>query len=390
MGKITRYKFKCIFYKILFNQKKVKKYINKIDQCNKKIDELNQIKAQGIARYEENKKLMRNLLKYKNNKQYLLTCFVITYNQKDLISKCLDSLLEQDTSYPYLIKILDDGSSDGTLEICWKYAKKNPDKIEVCTVSKNSTGKLLTVCLERLSTKYFCCIDGDDFWCCKNKIQIALDFLEKNPDYTNYVHDTCVYDTKSKIERSNVHFYEPNKNYKDSISMDNFFYIHLSSRIHKNILDFKDKYKNIRKRDRILWYLLLEAGKTYYDDKMLAVYNLSPKGIHANMHSSLQRLSRILILYNVNKFLNFKYDDSFTKQAQSKFLVKSKKIFGKYIGWKIFILKLKYFDRFRIIFKVLRSFCIKYQNDYKNVLCCTSDYQKNELKIIERVRSELQ
>ena len=270
-----------------------------------KIEFFNNLKEKiSIEKYKQRRQILSELKKYRENKEYLLTCYVITYNQEKTIKKCIDSILEQETHYPYLIKILDDGSTDGTFDICLEYAKKYPERVELHTVLHNSGGKMLTVAYEDIETKYFCRIDGDDYWCDSSKIQISLDFLEKNEDYVAYAHDTGMYNTYTKKMTSNIHCWEPNKNIADEISYDNFFYIHVSSRIHRNVLDFKHKYKHFRKRDRVLWYLFLDVGKVYYDDRIMAVYVINSNGFYNKMPLRFQQLSRWLMCYRMNKFFN--------------------------------------------------------------------------------------
>ena len=48
----------------------------------------------------------------------------------DSIAKALESVLKQETKYPYEIWLCEDCSTDGTLMICNDYAKRYPDKIK--------------------------------------------------------------------------------------------------------------------------------------------------------------------------------------------------------------------------------------------------------------------
>jgi len=45
---------------------------------------------------------------------------IVTYNQKDFVYQCLESLLDQKTNFDYEILITDDFSTDGTREILKK------------------------------------------------------------------------------------------------------------------------------------------------------------------------------------------------------------------------------------------------------------------------------
>ena len=53
--------------------------------------------------YNERKKQLEELKKYRFNNDYILTCYVVTYNQQEIIEKCLKSLLEQKTQYKYFV-----------------------------------------------------------------------------------------------------------------------------------------------------------------------------------------------------------------------------------------------------------------------------------------------
>lgn len=354
----------------------------------RKISFYNQKKEEELLkRYQEKELQLKKLQKFRDNKQYILTIYVITYNQKGLIKKCLDSLLEQKTQYSYIIKILDDASDDGTFEICLDYAKKYPEKVELHTFCHNSHGKGLTIAYENIETKYFCRIDGDDYWCNENKLQIAIDFLEKHPEYVTYAHDTALLDLNTNISKSNIHDYEPNKNITNEISFDNFFYIHVCSRIHRNVLDFKNKYKNVRKRDRILWYLLLDAGKAFYDDRIMAVYSIG-QGFHNKQHEYFKSLSRKYICYKTNILLNYKYDKFFTTQIKDSRLIRLKNIFKAKLGWFIYIWSVKNLDILSFYVKSLKQYFADVKEQKYKTERYTGNFIKEDFKEIEQARKE--
>lgn len=56
-----------------------------------------------------------------------ITVCVPVYNVKPYLRECLDSIFSQD--YPYFsVVIIDDGSTDGSGEICDEYVAKNPQR----------------------------------------------------------------------------------------------------------------------------------------------------------------------------------------------------------------------------------------------------------------------
>ncbi|MCR4623434.1 MAG: glycosyltransferase [Alphaproteobacteria bacterium] len=131
-----------------------------------------------------------------------ITIIMATYNKSEYITEALDSVFMQETSYSYRIIVADDCSTDNTVEIVRQYQKKYPNKIVLLTSEKNQKlYRNLLRAYEITKTDYFCILDPDDFWIDKHKIQKALDFLEKNSEFTIYVTNTYILTPDGKRER---------------------------------------------------------------------------------------------------------------------------------------------------------------------------------------------
>lgn len=123
-----------------------------------------------------------------NKKELQVSILSITYNHAPYIRECLDSLLQQETDFPFEIIIHDDCSTDGTTEIIQEYADKYPDIIiplyeEENQYSKGVRGMFTTYCLPKARGKYIALCEGDDYWIDPFKLQKQVDFLERNPEY---------------------------------------------------------------------------------------------------------------------------------------------------------------------------------------------------------------
>ena len=128
----------------------------------------------------------------------LVSVVVVAYQHVSYITKCLDSILAQQTDFDYEILLGEDESSDGTREICLAYAKKHPKKIklflrsrkDVVYLNGNPIGRFnFLSTLKEASGKYIAICEGDDYWTDKSKLQRQVDCLERNTDLVACFHD---------------------------------------------------------------------------------------------------------------------------------------------------------------------------------------------------------
>lgn len=282
-----------------------------------------------------------------DNISVLLTVIIFTYNHKDSIAKAIDSILEQETTYSYEIWLCDDCSTDGTTVICADYAKKYPNKIKLFTQAVNTYTSKEThveVALKKVNTKYLSLLDGDDVWCDKQKIQIALGFLENNPQYITFAHDTLFNDFVNGTKKSLVHEVYGTE-IQNPVTFKNISYLHISSRIHRNVVRFPEDRD--ASRDIFLFYLFLDKGPLYYYDKIMSVYNITGKGAWSGMSTADVNKANALLQYKLNVFFEYKHDVFFTSRVgETKTLVFLKKIGGRNLGWKLwYILRFYNFIR---------------------------------------------
>ena len=123
----------------------------------------------------------------------LVSITVATYQHVKYIKQFLDGLLMQKTNLLYEVIIGEDGSVDGTQEICKEYAEKYPDKIRLYIrdrrlsqfVAENGKVTRFNGIWNRMSArgKYIAWCEGDDYWTDPLKLQKQVDFLEGHPEY---------------------------------------------------------------------------------------------------------------------------------------------------------------------------------------------------------------
>ena len=287
----------------------------------------------------------------RENDKPLLTAAIFTYNHEKTIERCIRSLVEQETNYPYVIHICDDCSKDGTTAICRKYAKKYPAKIVLFEQKENTFLKPYDETqsfqeIKRINTKYFCIIEGDDCWTDKNKIQIALDFLENNPEYIGFAHDTLQVNEFDKTKLSYVHdIMKYDVKNPVTLGIDAPFFL-TSSRIFRNC-GFKDV--GIWPVDYLVYNYHLAKGPIHYCDKIMAEYTFGYNGTWASLGYMGSDMNG-MFSYKLSRLFSYKHDDYCTEmqkwydthcgQGDKHYLrlLKFKKIFGVKVGWTLWFI----------------------------------------------------
>jgi len=129
-------------------------------------------------------------------KKPLLTVCLITYNHAKFIKQSINSILEQETDFPWQLVIADDYSTDGTRDILKEYQSKHPERVQLILQKKNVGAESnWTDLLAAAQSKYVVYGEGDDYYIDPAKLQKQVDFLEQHPDYAICFHPVnVVYD----------------------------------------------------------------------------------------------------------------------------------------------------------------------------------------------------
>lgn len=263
------------------------------------------------SKFEDNLRRFYNKnYDFRPNLKPKLTVIVVTYNHCKYIARCLDSILSQKTNFDFVITVVDDCSTDGTSDIIREYASKYNEKINPIIREKN-LGVVDSVypVLCDVDSEYYFFIDGDDFCIDNNKFQMQVDALDKHKDCSICAHKTKVIDLK----KNNV-FYIGLEDNKESqqLNIYNTPYLHVSSRMYRNIIDYKNEDKKIV-WDNFHFYKLLSKGDCYYIDRTMSCYYRDGNGMDSNMDDNKSLISNMILFYELDLFLNFKYTKIFRK-----------------------------------------------------------------------------
>ena len=133
------------------------------------------------------------------NKKPFITVFTPNYNNEKFIAETIESIINQSYSnFEYII--IDDGSTDKSWEIIQHY--KNLDNRIKAYRNKKNIGIVKTrnkgFKYSSNKSKYFAIIDSDDI-AMKNRLEIQVDFLEKNPEYGLVGSNILIINEKSEV-----------------------------------------------------------------------------------------------------------------------------------------------------------------------------------------------
>lgn len=126
----------------------------------------------------------------------LVSVAVVTYNQREFLEHCLQSILVQD--YPtFEIVVADDGSTDGTAELVRQYATNYRGKV-IPLISPKNQGVTANhnLALSGCRGKYISWIGGDDVML-PGKLSAQVAYLEENPQCVICYHDIELFDSDS-------------------------------------------------------------------------------------------------------------------------------------------------------------------------------------------------
>jgi glycosyltransferase involved in cell wall biosynthesis len=227
-----------------------------------------------------------------NYDQPLVSVTVQTYQHAPYIKKCLDSILVQKTNFPFEIILGEDESSDGTREICQKYADAYPDKIrlflrsrkDVIKINGYPTGRYNFIQnIKSARGKYIANCPGDDYWLDPYKLQKQFDILEKNDSIVACHHwHMYQHNDKDYLEAASKQGYFPQKIASAKEIFSDKLRIKSRTIMYRNIIDdtfFPDWFYNVAYGDVPFSFLLGMYGNFYFIDEPMAVYRVTHDGL---------------------------------------------------------------------------------------------------------------
>lgn len=217
------------------------------------------------------------------NQNPLVTITIATYNQRDIVSRAIESVLSQ-TYQNIELLIGDDCSTDGTSLVVKQYAEMYPHKIKAIFQPNNiGTAKNVNSLLDIATGYYYTGIGGDDVLF-PNKIEEQVSFFQQNPSINFSYHNLEAFD----LATGEVLYYthEKGRNKRNEGDFFHFcrFGIFFST---PSVMFVRFGREDLRHDERLPyasdWVFYTKAlgktGKAKYIDKVLGRYGRSKQSI---------------------------------------------------------------------------------------------------------------
>jgi len=247
-----------------------------------------------------------------------LSVCVITFNHELFISESLESILRQETSFPFEVVIGEDGSSDLTRKICENYQIRYPDKIRLLPAEGNKG------MMRNFIDTYFACkgefvafIEGDDYWIDPLKLEKQVNFLSTHPEYSICFHNVMTKFMRTNENAERVYHQDLGRDTFTTVNLIQQWFIPSASVMFRRYPDFQlpDWFVYCKSGDIPFLLLLSLRGPIKYINEVMSVYRVHDKGI-STTHNGYNKIVAMIYIYECfNIHTQFKFAE-FIKSAE--------------------------------------------------------------------------
>jgi len=227
----------------------------------------------------------------------LVSVSVTAYQHGSFIGQCLDGIVAQETGFPFEVLVGEDGSTDGTREICLDYAKRYPNKIRlflhdrsnVMYINGRPTGRNNFLNnMSHAEGKYIALCEGDDYWTDPQKLQLQVEVLEQRPEIAGVFHDCIIADERTgrKRPRIGTRAIDRDVDTRSLLIQNN---IPTASMCFRNVIDWPAApswFNQTIKGDYAVALFVALEGEWTYLDRAMSVYRIHDGGMWSGVTSA--------------------------------------------------------------------------------------------------------
>ncbi len=270
----------------------------------------------------------------------LVSICTITYNQEKYIKEALNSLLMQETNFPFEVLINDDFSTDNTGNIIREYENKYPHIIKPIYQKENQAGKGINPDAAfnylRAKGKYIALCEGDDYWIDKNKLQYQIEKMKEHDNCQISFHPAIIVDDQIVTERvlSRHLKYDKIFNVSTVIEKNGGFFPTASIIFEKVVINnMPEFFQHADAGDYFLQIFGSLNGGALYLEKVMSARRIHNQGVWTSIVDNFEARKELALnmtetIQKLDEFLDFKYHKEIMDFIGSNFLLilRNKKI----------------------------------------------------------------
>lgn len=252
----------------------------------------------------------------------LISVIIPIYNLEQYLQNCIESVITQ--TYQNLeIILVDDGSTDSSIDICREYEKKDR-RIQIIAKQKNEgAGPARNVGIDISHGAYIMFVDGDDF-IARNCIEELYTMLLISGGDISICLERAVYDIERIIDiesKSLINF----ESMTSKQALENLCYQRKITPGPCGKLFRKNLFSNLRfpdtgYEDMAIIYRLIERADSILFCPVEKYYYLQRKNNTTLGSFNKKKLDRIFVAEEMMKFISKKYSD-LAKCAEVRFFI---------------------------------------------------------------------
>lgn len=231
----------------------------------------------------------------------VLSIIMPVYNEAEYLPLALESVLMQQTDFPFEVLVVDDCSTDDTAEVVRHYRSRAPHIFRYLRNPQNlGNAYAFWHGLSEAKGDFFHVLDGDDFFLLPDKLQRQVDFLREHPSYSAVATNSLRFFPDGRFHtEAEAGGGDRDYSYHQVLRCD--FYLHTSAYMYRNV--FKDAVPDFLQEewargDSIRTILVAKHGPVRYLDCIASVYRFHNAGIWSSMDEAerQRRVTRVFTL----------------------------------------------------------------------------------------------
>lgn len=229
----------------------------------------------------------------------LVSVVMPTYNQAEFISETLESVLNQ-TFKDYELIIVNDGSTDNTLQILQKYQEHT--QINIINQENRGCSAALNAGIKNARGKYISLISSDDLWC-NDKLEKQVELHSKYDHIMMSYTDFDIINENSDVIQKHYKSADTEKPLPLRIRYINAFSVMIKRECFQSVGLFDENLKHSNDND--MWFRI---GQRYNMSRIplpLVKYRIWPNRLSSNWHDAAKYPAWLMVKHNLPLELRF-------------------------------------------------------------------------------------